>query len=431
VKRFVLILLVLNISTFGIFAQQEYSFSLDEVKKKVFDFGGYLEGRPTLFGLAPETSLYRLRYFSVSPGAATPTYNFKALLDGRFEKGAVSFKGRLNADLSHDIFGWTHDLDLYELYFSWKPSLNIHLDIGKKRLKWGKGYAWNPAAFLDMPKNPNDPDLALEGFTVISAEALKSFSGPLKILSLTAVLLPIDSGINRALGTAETWNFGGKLYFLLFDTDIDIMILTGSGVADSIGFDFSRNLASNFEIHGEWAFRSGYKKMLPDAEGILKESRINTSSGLLGLRWLTAADTTIFIETYHDTGGYSVEEMADYYGSIGDAFTRYQLSGDETPLLQAAAPSSSGYRSFSSMRDYLFLRVTQKEPFNIVYFTPSLMSIINLNDGSYSLTPELMYLPVSNLELRLRASFLSGKPDEEFGEKQNDYRLELRLRWYF
>jgi len=431
VKRFGLILLTLFLGATGIFARQEYSFSLDEVKKKVFDFGGYLEGRPILFGLNPDASLYRLRYYDQDPGATTRTYNFKALLHGRLEKGDISVKGRLNADLSHDIFGWNRDLDLYELYHSWKPSLNFYLDIGKKRLKWGKGYAWNPAAFLDIPKNPNDPDLALEGFTVITAEALKSFSGPLQILSLTAVLLPIDSGINRALGTAETWNFGGKLYFLLYDTDIDIMILTGSGVADSFGFDFSRNLASNFEIHGEWAFRSGFNKILPDAEGILKENRIDTSSGLLGMRWLTGFDTTIFIEAYHNSGGYSIEEMAGYYDSIGYGFARYESSGDEIQLIQATAPSSSGYRSFSPMQDYLFLRVMQKEPFNIVYFTPSLMSIINLNDRSYSITPELMYLPVSNLELRLRASFLNGKSNEEFGEKQNDYRLELRLRWHF
>jgi hypothetical protein len=34
------------------------------------------------------------------------------------------------------------------------------LDAGKKVVKWGKGYAWNPVAFVDRPKNPEDPEEA-------------------------------------------------------------------------------------------------------------------------------------------------------------------------------------------------------------------------------------------------------------------------------
>jgi len=42
-----------------------------------------------------------------------------------------------------------------------------------------------------------------------------------------------------------------------------------------------------------------------------------------------------------------------------------------------------------------------------------------------------LYTPVTNLELRLKAGFLVGTADSEFGEKQNDYRIELRVRYYF
>ena len=45
--------------------------------------------------------------------------------------------------------------------------------------------------------------------------------------------------------------------------------------------------------------------------------------------------------------------------------------------------------------------------------------------------PELAYSPMTNLDLRLRAAFLLGGNKTEYGEKQNDYRLELRLRYYF
>jgi len=83
------------------------------------------------------------------------------------------------------------------------------------------------------------------------------------------------------------------------------------------------------------------------------------------------------------------------------------------------------------MRDYLYLRVSQKEPFNILYFTPAITWIFNINDKSFSLSPELIYTGITNLELRLKASLITGQRDSEYGEKQNNYRAELRLRYYF
>ena len=48
------------------------------------------------------------------------------------------------------------------------------------------------------------------------------------------------------------------------------------------------------------------------------------------------------------------------------------------------------------------------------------------------MTPELLYAPITNLELRLRTGFLvAGQRNSEFGEKQNDWRAELRVRYYF
>jgi len=83
------------------------------------------------------------------------------------------------------------------------------------------------------------------------------------------------------------------------------------------------------------------------------------------------------------------------------------------------------------LQQYLYLRLSQKEPFDIVYFTPSLTAIVNLDDKSYSLTPELLYTGVTNLDLRLRATWLNGGAGTEFGEKQNSRRLELMARFYF
>lgn len=85
----------------------------------------------------------------------------------------------------------------------------------------------------------------------------------------------------------------------------------------------------------------------------------------------------------------------------------------------------------SPLRRSLYLKASQKEPFGIVYFTPALTLTHNLDDGSWSLTPELLYTGITNLDLRLRAAWLHGKPGSEFGGKPNARKLELRLRAYF
>ncbi|MBW1753567.1 MAG: hypothetical protein JRJ46_10815 [Deltaproteobacteria bacterium] len=83
------------------------------------------------------------------------------------------------------------------------------------------------------------------------------------------------------------------------------------------------------------------------------------------------------------------------------------------------------------MRDYLYLRINQKEPFDILYFTPSITWIYNVNDESYSLAPEFLYTGITNFELRLKAGFIVGDPQTEYGEKLNNCRVEFRVRYYF
>ena len=83
------------------------------------------------------------------------------------------------------------------------------------------------------------------------------------------------------------------------------------------------------------------------------------------------------------------------------------------------------------MRDYLYLKVSQKEPFDILYFTPSVASIYNINDKSASITPQITYAPITNLELELKTTFLLGKDYTEFGEKLNDYKIYAKVKYYF
>ena len=57
--------------------------------------------------------------------------------------------------------------------------------------------------------------------------------------------------------------------------------------------------------------------------------------------------------------------------------------------------------------------------------------IMNLDDRSASVVPEVLYTGFTNIELRLRAFFLAGGARTDFGEKQNSNRIELLARLYF
>ena len=338
---------------------------------------------------------------------------------------------KTNTDYKKSYLGENQKTTIYEGYLSIKPSSSLTIDAGKKTLKWGKGYAWNPVAFIDRPKDPDEPELALEGFIVLSADYIKSFGGPLKTVSITPVIIPVYEHVNDTFGDRNELNFAMKLYLLLYDTDIDLIFLTGGSKTTRYGIDFSRNITTNFEIHGEFAFINNFKKLFIDRNGEGFEKVYDAKSYLIGLRYLTALDTTYIFEYYRNGTGFTTNEMRDYFSFIDKAYDSYISSGSDTLLKKAMNLTEGNYGRINPMRDYLYLRISQKEPFDILYFTPSITWIFNVNDKSFSLSPELLYTGITNLELRLKAALITGERLSEYGEKQNDYRIEFRARYYF
>lgn len=411
--------------------KEEYKLDLSEIEKKPYHLGGYGEFRPILNGQDQNAALYKLKFYNRDEGKTTEEYNFKLQVDGSYEKDNARLFMRLNYDLNNTYLGWQDNLTPYEAFLSLKPSHSLTLDMGKKTLKWGKGYAWNPVSFIDRPKDPDEPDLAQEGFWVLSADFIQSFSGPLKTLSFTPVFLPVLEKINDEFGTKEKANLAAKLYLLLYDTDIDFIVFTGGSRTTRYGVDFSRNVTSNFEVHGEFAYIEDFQKRYMDARGNILSSTYDTASYLLGIRYLSDRETTYILEYYRNGTGFTEGEFQDFYRFVDRAYNQYLATGSEALLGRAVNLSQGNYGRPNPMKEYLYLRVSQKEPFDILYFTPSLTTIVNLHDSSFSITPEIAYTGITNLELRLKAMFLVGGGETEFGEKPNNYRIEFRARYYF
>jgi hypothetical protein len=413
---------------------EEYKFDISEIEKKPYHVGGYAEFRPVLFVLDRDAALYKLRFFDRDEGKTIEEYNGKLQLEGSYEKGMARLFIRTNFDLQYSYLGWEHNEAkrmIYEGYLSLKPSDSLGFKLGKQTLLWGKGYAFNPVAFVSRPKDPDDPELALEGVITASADYIKSFSGPLKTFSVTPVIFPVYEHINDDFGEINHLNFAGKIYFLFYDTDIDFLFLTGKSRTNRFGMDFSRNITTNFEVHGEFAFINNQTKRVIDSQGIISESKFDAKSYLLGVRYLTASDITFIFEYYRNGTGFTHLEMKDYFTFIDKGYDLFLVAGNDSLLKKAAGITEGNYGRPNAMKDYLYLRISQKEPLNILYFTPALTGIMNLNDKSVSISPELLYTGITNLELRLKAIALVGQNGSDYGEKPNDYRIELRVRYYF
>ena len=233
----------------------EYDFDFESIEVESYEYSGYLRSE--------------YKYLDLAKGSDHDTFN-EALLDFKYFKDIYTLNSSLSAILEDE------KLNAYQLYLSMKPSENHTLDIGKKTLRWGKGYFFNPVAFLEHPKDPLEPEITKEGFVMANYRYNKSYEGDLKNMMVNLVYVPSTSEFN------DSENLALKLYLLYLDTDIDLLYLYSDADADKIGFDFSKNLEPHFEIHGEFAKEiDGYH------------------SYLLGLKYVTTDDITITSEYFY------------------------------------------------------------------------------------------------------------------------------------
>lgn len=406
---------------------EEFSFDLSTYEKPTYELGGYIELSASHARLNTDGALYNT-FFSSFPDETTNSQKLANIqVDGlyRLDNSRLHLSYFAQA-LDNDISGDDHDSIVYELYYTDAHFEHITFDLGKRVQKWGKGYAWNPVGFIERKKDPNDPELSREGYIMLSGEYLRSFDKPLKTFSLTPVILPVTDNINNDFSGTEDTNLAARAYLLYRDTDIDFLLLAKGSRAARLGFDFSRNISPNFEIHGEYVYIKDESITQLDTLNVLNTIEKDVKQSLLGVRYLSSHEITWIGEYYHNGAGYTSSQLQDFY-------TLASLNFITNPALLSTVQQAikNGYGNSNPGKDYLYFRASGKEPFGWLYYSLGLNSIININDNSYSITPELIYTGFNNTELRLRATFLEGANNSEFGEKINEEKFELRFRLYF
>lgn len=410
----------------------EFEFDFAPPVPRPFEYGGHVELKVEHLHLDRTAPFYRLTYADRDRRRSLQRMTPLLEMDARYRAGMLRLDTRGQASISMDQIETVEQTRLLEGYLSLRPDPTLSIEAGKRTLRWGKGYAWNPVAFMERPKDPGDPDLSREGHVLASATWTRSFmDGPLQTLTFNPVVVPVMDDFNDDFADRNRLYPGGRIYTLLYDTDLDLVFLSEGSRAGRVGLDFAKNITSNFEIHGEWArlFKHASPVLLED--GSIREREQDANRFLLGIRYLTQRETTFIAEYYRDETGYTTDEMETFLDFCRNAANRYDETGDASALREARTLRRDAYGLQNPMRNYLYARVSHREPFDILYFTPAFFTIINLDDHSFQVTPELIYTGYRELELRLRGAFLSGTSHSEFGARPADYRAEMRVRYYF
>ena len=370
-KKALSVLLIIS----SIVIADDYGFDLEEldlIETKAYEYTGYIKGEYKYQNLNKDA----LSYPSKNKNSQE-SYLGELFFNYKYFQDNYTFNTDLMAN--YENIDQTEN-DIYtvnQAFLNYKYNENNQIYIGKKAPKWGKGYYFNPVAFLDRKKDPNNPEASREGYTQLSYKYNKVFESNLQNLSFDIVYLRTTKNINSDLYNQNTNITALKTYLLYRDIDIDLIYSYNDRKENKLGADFSMNLETNFEIHAEYGrFDNGYY------------------SYLLGLKYLSENELTILSEYYYQN---NIQEKNKPFWD----------------------------------NSYLINSFTQKEPFDILYFNIYYKNILNLDDNSNQNKLGLIYTGIKNIDLDLSLSKNIGNKSSEYGSKLIDNFLWLSIKYSF
>ncbi|HNK44903.1 MAG TPA: hypothetical protein PKL17_08985 [Pseudomonadota bacterium] len=308
-----------------------------------------------------------------------------------------------------------------ELYVSVAPKNWLNLLVGKKRIIWGSGFAFNPTDLINPPKDPTDPnfqragqwvariELPFEKFTIstlFAPQVLYQQNGlPFAMMKYPDYQL---SDGTKPADDAYHYLFAARLYLLLFNTDINLFYFFSNKYNDSFentsrfGGSFSRYFFTDYELHFEALFQFGSGKLFANHAcangGICNPSTALSASKLtdgnlyprllVGGRTQFRDESTLSLEYYYQGDGYSALEFEDYLRLLA----RAQAAGITTISQPTGGTTGAVPQRFTFdplRRHYLFL--SYNKPKIRDDFSIGATLIAGLSDLSGTISPTVSW----------------------------------------
>ncbi|MCA2978749.1 MAG: hypothetical protein INH41_12915 [Myxococcaceae bacterium] len=361
-----------------------------------------------------------------------------------------------------------------------RPELNVL--VGKKRIVWGPGLAFNPTDLLNPRRDPTDPTFQRSGVWLAQVEA------PLSFATFSLVFAPTQlkqvSGLPTHFLFWPSWDqrdtqahyqLAARAYALVWDTDVTLMVFYGNRSVDvfeskpRVGLSFSRVFFEALEVHGEALLQTGSPRDFVDPACVASLVAANLCQAqrrpfttkaklteevlrprvLVGARWQFADDSLLSLEYLYQHDGWNQDHfqaLADTLGLIPEAralgFDAANVPG-ASALFGGTSPDGLPVRFAFDPRGRHYAFLTFQKPRLFDDFTLQAVVIANLRDLSSIVNASLAWSTTEWLTLSLLAfapvpgpdalatRTAQGTPVTEFGVTPFAFRAMFEARAFF
>jgi len=321
----------------------------------------------------------------------------------------------------------TYSYSLRELAFDYSLSGAVDITIGKKILKWGTGYAFNPTGVVEPQRSPSDPSDRLGQNEGSKLASIDYFSGR---SSLTFVYVN-DSKIESWAWHWGTQEFAMRAYTFLSGLDLSLIGHYREEDRLELGTNWSYVVGNNLELHGEFLGKQGsstlYHQIIAtdDDQQVLSSypyTAMHDRSSeifyklLLGSQYTFENGINVAVEFYRNTEGLTTAQWKRWM-----KFVKFQ--SDIQRGLVPVDPATMGPSRYNllwalqtlsprgAMQDYCFGR----EYWALDRWGIELIQFVNAQDFSAVVIPTVSYKVSDNLSTYGRLSWFTGGSESEFG----------------
>jgi hypothetical protein len=318
-----------------------------------------------------------------------------------------------------------HDADAdwttREAYAQYGFGEGLSVRIGKQRVSWGSGFAWNPTSRLEPPKNPLNPSLEQQGALAVRTDWIPSAWAGVILVAAKSDAAEQDLAVGPRASERRTAAVRAR--FLVRDTDVAVVFSGGRGQRTLVGLDVGRTFGP-VSAHAEASTYRGAE--LPPARDDERFARLAA-----GLLW-TRDQTSVSAEYFYNGEGYSQDALDLYLAGLDSAY-RHSIDPTLPPDVQAAerqryltlasVPFSGGL----GLRRH-YLQAAWSRGTSSGTWTTALRGVVSLQDGGTALTPGLTWSPTGHLTANLDAIVLLGPEESEYRLSPLRSALQTRVK---